>query len=75
MALSRPVVIRAKNQTNIPLGNTMNEIRSWLDSEHVAIATFKTVAHHEGLSFEISFKSTQDASRFQRQFPWLVAID
>jgi hypothetical protein len=72
MVLSSPVVIRAETQTNTPLGSIMNEIRTWLDRERIELAEFRTVASSAGLGFEISFKSEQEADRFQQQFPQLV---
>jgi len=71
MALTSPVVvIRAEN-----LNDTLSEIHSWLDREHIEPAVFKTTVRREGLGLEISFKSEQEADRFQRQFPWLVETD
>jgi hypothetical protein len=61
MALTSPVVVRAENQPNTPLGDTLAEIRRWFDKERIEPALFKTVAHSRGLGFEMSFKSeTED---------------
>jgi hypothetical protein len=72
MALSSSVAIRAENQTNTTLGSTMNEIRTWLNREKIEPAEFKTIVGSAGLGFVISFKSEQEADRFQRQFPELI---
>jgi hypothetical protein len=73
MALMSPVVIQANNRPNTPLGSAMNEIRTWLDGKKIETVHFKTVVGSAGLGFEISFKSEQDAERFQQRFPALVA--
>jgi hypothetical protein len=74
MVLTSPVVVRRGNQPNTPLGDTLAEIRRWLDSERIEPAMFKTVVHPRGLGFEMSFKSETEADRFRRQFPALVGI-
>ena len=68
MALATPTVIRAGN-----LGDTMNNIRTWLDSEKIEPVEFKTVVSQAGIGFEISFRSEQEAERFQQRFTSLVA--
>jgi hypothetical protein len=76
MRLASPVAVRTENRANMPpLSDTMAEIRTWLDSERIEPASFKTVVGRGGLGFEIGFKSEQDADRFRRQFPWLVGAE
>jgi hypothetical protein len=72
MALTPATVVRANYLTLAPLASTMNEIRMWLDSEKIEPSEFKMIVSREGLGFEISFKSEEDAERFQRQFPTMV---
>jgi outer membrane lipoprotein-sorting protein len=60
-------VIRAKN-----LGDTMKEIRTWLDAEKIQPVVFKTVVSQAGIGFEISFRHEQEAEAFQQRFASLV---
>ena len=46
----------------------MNEIRSWLDQNKTERIDFKTVVGHEGIGFEIRFRTEGKAERFQREF-------
>jgi hypothetical protein len=64
-----PAVIRAEN-----LGNTMNDIRTWLDAEKIQPVEFKTVVGHAGVGFEISFRCEQEAQRFHERFASLVPV-
>ncbi|HXO02186.1 MAG TPA: hypothetical protein VN900_09015 [Stellaceae bacterium] len=65
--MATPTVIRAEN-----LGETMNDIRTWLDAEKIEPVDFKTVVSHAGIGFEISFETEQEAERFQERFASLV---
>jgi hypothetical protein len=65
--MATPTVIRAEN-----LGKTMNDIRTWLDAEKIQPVEFKTIVSHAGIGFEISFRSEQEAERFQQRFVMLV---
>jgi hypothetical protein len=60
------VVVRSSK--NLPLGKTMNDLRTWLDSERIEPVEFKTA----GGSFEISFRREREAERFQRRFAPLL---
>ena len=73
MALITPIVMRAENRPDTPLGRTMNEIRTWLDTEKIQPVNFKTIVSSAGFGFEISFKSEREAERFQQRFPALLA--
>ena len=76
MRLTSPVAVRTENRANVPpLSATMAEIRTWLDSERIEPASFKTLVVRGGLGFEISFNSEEEADRFRRQFPWLVGVE
>jgi hypothetical protein len=57
--MSPLTVIRTKN-----LGDTMKEIRSWLDAEKIQPVVFKTVVGRAGTGFEISFRHEQEADGF-----------
>jgi hypothetical protein len=65
--MSTLTVIRAKN-----LGDTMKEIRNWLDAEKIQPVVFKTVVGQAGIGFEISFRHEQEAELFQQRFASLV---
>jgi hypothetical protein len=52
------VVVRSSK--NLPLGKTMNDLRTWLDSERIEPVDFKTA----GGRFEISFRREREAERF-----------
>jgi hypothetical protein len=65
--MSTLTVIRAKN-----LGDTMKEIRNWLDAEKIQPVVFKTVVGKAGIGFEISFRREQEAELFQQRFASLV---
>jgi hypothetical protein len=58
MSVRAPVVVQAGNSKNLPLGETMGDMRTWLDSERIEPVHFKTVAGGAGLGFEISFHLT-----------------
>jgi hypothetical protein len=72
MALRVPVIVQAENSKNPPLGKTMKDIRTWLDSERIEPVYFKTVACSAGLGFEISFRREREAERFQQRFASLL---
>ena len=65
--MATPTVIRAED-----LGNTMNDIRTWLDAEKIQPVDFRTVVGSAGIGFEISFRLDHEAERFQRRFASLV---
>jgi hypothetical protein len=67
--MATPMVIRAEK-----LGETMNDIRIWLDAEKIQPVEFKTVVSHAGIGFEISFQSEREATRFQERFASLVPV-
>jgi len=66
------VVVPAEKSRDVPLGKTMNEIRSWLDGERIQPVQFKTVVGRAGLGFEISFHREREAERFQERFASLL---
>ena len=68
MASRTPVVVEPKTARDMPLGETMRDIRAWLDSERIQPADFKAVVGRTGLGFEISFNDEREAVRFQERF-------
>lgn len=67
--MATPTVIRAEE-----LGNTMNNIRTWLDAEKIQPVDFRTVVGSAGIGFEISFRCEQEAQRFHERFASLVPV-
>jgi hypothetical protein len=73
MALLRtPVVVQPKTVRDMPLAETMRDIRIWLDSERIEPVEFKAVVGRVGLGFEISFRDEHEAERFQERFASLL---
>ena len=66
MALAIPITITVEHGR--PLGQTMNQIRSWLDSKKIEPASFKPIVAGGGILFEIGFRSHHEAELFQREF-------
>ena len=72
MALRRPVVVQPKTARDLPLGETMRDMRIWLDRERIEPVEFKAVVGRAGLGFEISFRDEHEAERFQERFASLL---
>lgn len=69
MALDPSFVVRVEKQPGGTFGETMNNIRSWLDHRHIQPASFNPVANaRSGVGFEISFSSEDEAHLFEREF-------
>jgi hypothetical protein len=68
MALN-PVVIVCVERKPGAFGDTMNEIRTWLDHCKIQPASFKPVAQADsGVGFEICFNSEDEAHLFEGAF-------
>jgi hypothetical protein len=68
MALPDSIMITIKLPIGTSFGKTMNQVRSWLDSKKIEPAHFRPVTCHGGIGYEISFRSSQEAELFQREF-------
>jgi hypothetical protein len=68
MALTIPITITVEQPNDRPLGQIMNEIRSWLDSKKIEPASFKPIVAGGGILFEIGFRSQHEAELFQQEF-------
>lgn len=68
MSLVTPVTITMDQSTSTSFGQTMNQIRSWLDSKKIEPASFQPIVAGGKIMFEIGFRDEQDAKRFQREF-------
>jgi hypothetical protein len=71
IVLPSSVVVQAESSKNM-LAKTMDDIRTWLDSERIEPVEFKTVVGRAGLGFEISFRDEREAERFQERFAPLL---
>ena len=59
----------SKNSRKVPFGETMNNMRSWLDHRKIQPALFNSVFNAlSGVGFEIGFNSEDEAELFERQF-------
>jgi hypothetical protein len=56
--------IEVNRPAGTPIGEITNEIRSWLDRNKIEAVDFRTVVGHEGIGFEIRFRTERDAERF-----------
>jgi hypothetical protein len=70
MAHTEPALkIRIETPLGTPLGQLMNEIRTWLDSEKIQPSYFRPIVGVTvGFGFEIGFRSEEDATRFRQWF-------
>ena len=68
MALPTRITITLERPTGASFGKTMNEMRSWLDSKKIEPMYFKPVTRHNGIGFEISFRNSDEAELFEREF-------
>lgn len=68
MASANPLVIHVETRAGSSLGEIMNSIRSWLDSQKIQPTTFKTVIVGSALALEIAFRQEDEAWRFRQQF-------
>ena len=68
MAITTPNMIILERPTDASFGKTMNEMRSWLDSKKIEPTYFKPVTRYNGMVFEISFRNSDEAELFEREF-------
>lgn len=68
MTLTNRNVIRIEVPFGTSFGTTMNEIRTWLDSNKIQPANCRSVQISTGTELEINFHNEDDASRFEQQF-------
>ena len=59
-----PLIVRIEAPAANKLGETMNAIRSWLDSQKIQPTTFKVVP----AGLEIAFFNEHEAAHFREQF-------
>jgi hypothetical protein len=65
MALN-PCIVRVEEipETGMSFGDTMNDIRTWLDHHNIDPVVFKTNRSLAGIGFEIIFGNHHDARLF-----------
>jgi len=68
MARSAPIKIQVSPPVGVSLGNLMNEIRTWLDSQKIQSSVFRSTTSDVGFGFEIGFEREEDAERFRERF-------
>ena len=68
MALNSPFVVRINHipETGKSFGETMNNVRTWLDHHQIRPVDFKTITRSfAGIGFEITFANPHDARFFR----------
>ena len=69
MALSSsPFAVHIEKKSGTSFGDTMNEIRTWLDHRRIQPALFKPA----GVGFEIDFNTEDEAHLFEQEFARLI---
>ena len=69
MALDPPFIVRVEKEPRGSFGETINEIRSWLDHRKIQPASFNSVFNAlTGVGFEIGFNNEDEAHLFEREF-------
>jgi hypothetical protein len=63
---TQTVRVRVSQSQN--LGETMKNIRVWLDHHKIHPASFRTTADATGYLLSIDFRSKETAEQFRRQF-------
>ena len=62
-----PLIVRVEEipETGLSFGDTMNDIRTWLDHHNIQPVVFKTIDRAPaGMGFEITFANHHDAHHF-----------
>jgi hypothetical protein len=59
-----PLIVRIEAPAANKLGELMNAIRSWLDSQKIQPTTFKVVP----AGVELTFRHDHEAAQFRKQF-------
>jgi hypothetical protein len=67
MALGPPFMVRIEKTSDGSFGQTMSDVRSWLDHGRIEPLRFKPLANAES-GFEISFNSEAEAILFGWKF-------
>jgi hypothetical protein len=69
MALNSSIVVRVEKKPERSFGETMNEIRMWLDHHNISSISFMPVAKADsGVGFEIGFSTEDEAFLFRNSF-------
>ena len=69
MALNPPFVVRIEKKPGAYFGETMNDIRSWLDHRKIQPTSFRPITQTDsGVGFEIGLNSEDEVHLFERAF-------
>ena|SRR5215216_4909520 len=68
LVLTSAIKITVTRPAGTPIGQIMNEIRSWLDENGIEPVDFTTLVGREGIGFEIRLRTEVESERFQRAF-------
>jgi len=68
MSPSGPLRVHVETPAGKPLGDLMNEMRAWLDSQNIQPAEFKPASSETDMGFEIAFHHEDHAQRFRARF-------
>jgi hypothetical protein len=60
--------VRIERTTETFVGDTMNEIRSWLDHRKIQPASFRSPCRWRRRRFEIGFNREDEAHLFEKAF-------
>lgn len=70
MAFDPSFIVHIEKKPDGSLGQTMNDIRAWLDHRNIQPALFKTANH--GAGFEIAFIKEDEAHLFRHEFASII---
>ena len=60
--------VRIGKPPTTSFGQTMNEVRQWLDHHKIKPTVFKPLSEPNGFGFELSFRTEEEALLFKRDF-------
>lgn len=62
-------IVKVEKPSSLTIGLKMNELRQWLDHRNIRLIDFRPIPDVAGYSFELSFRTEDDALLFERDFP------
>jgi hypothetical protein len=68
MAPESRVTVCIDRPSGTSLGMIMSDIRTWLDSNKIQPVDFKPTVGADGIGFDISFHTQEEAARFISEF-------
>jgi hypothetical protein len=67
----RTYSIYIETPVGTPLGDSINDIRPWLDRHKIELVEFKSEAKDGTITLDICFRSQDEAQLFERDFALL----